>query len=153
MLRSLLIGLVAGQRAMTPLSVLAGAARNGKLDADSPAQLLKNPLLASGAVALAGAEMAGDKMPSAPDRIVLVGLAARSATAAFAGASLAPSGRRAAGAALAVAAAVASSYVGWSLRVRAMRRFGQTATGAIEDAIVLGGGALATRLIALPARG
>ena len=154
MIRPILIGMVAGQRAMTPLSLLAGAARRGELARDVPgARLLANPLVASGAVALAAAEMAGDKMPSAPDRIVLIGLAARSATAAFAGSVLAPAGQRRMGAAVAMAAAVASSYVGWTLRMRAMRRFGQTRTGFVEDAIVLGSGALVTRLIAIPARG
>ncbi|MCW2763528.1 MAG: hypothetical protein JWR85_3729 [Marmoricola sp.] len=154
MLRSILIGLVAGQRAMTPLSVLAGAARRGELDADAPGvALLAQPVVAAGAVALAAAEMAGDKMPSAPDRIVPIGLVARSATAGYAGAVLAPTGQRRLGAAVAVTAAIASSYIGWSLRMRAMRRFGQTATGFVEDAIVLGGGALVTRLVAVPVIG
>jgi uncharacterized membrane protein len=154
MLRSILIGLVAGQRAMTPLSLLAGAARRGDLSAETPgASLLAHPVVAAGTVALAAAEMAGDKLPSAPDRIVPIGLAARTATSAFAGAALAPAGRRKSGAALAVASALASSYVGWSLRMRAMRRFGQAPTGFVEDAIVLGGGALVTRLIATPTRG
>ena len=63
MLRSALIGLVAGQRSLTPLAVLAGAARDGLLpDAPRATRLLGNPLIASGAVALAGLEMAGDKM-------------------------------------------------------------------------------------------
>ncbi len=37
MLASFLIGLVAGQRAMTPLAVLAGAARRGALPTEVPA--------------------------------------------------------------------------------------------------------------------
>jgi uncharacterized membrane protein len=141
LLRSILIGLVAGQRAMTPLAVVAGAARDGKLPADAPlGTLLANPLIASGTVALAASEMAGDKMKTAPDRIVFVGLLARSLTAAFAGAALAPAKERKVAAGVAVAAAIASSYVGFSLRVRAMKRFGQTASGVVEDAIVLGSG-------------
>ena len=47
MLRSLLIGLVAGQRAMTPLALAAGAARRGRLPKDAPARdLLAHPLVA-----------------------------------------------------------------------------------------------------------
>ena len=108
MIRSILIGLVAGQRSMTPLAVLAGAARQGALPEGGPAaQLLKHPAVAAGAVTLAAAEMAGDKMKSAPDRIVLAGLAARLATADFAGAVLAPEGKRPTGALLGAAAAVA----------------------------------------------
>lgn len=141
MLRSFLIGLVAGQRAMTPLAVIAGAARQGKLPEDAVGQkLLSHPLVAAGAVALAASEMAGDKMKSAPDRIILPGLLARAATGAFAGAALAPAGERRVAAVLAGATAVASSFIGWKLRIRAMERYGQTATGVVEDALVLGGG-------------
>src|SRR5690606_21484835 len=87
--------------------------------------------------ALAVAEMAGDKQKTAPDRIVPIGLAARFITSAIVGAALAPRGERLAGAAVAGLTAVASSYVGWKARVTAMDRYGQTATGFIEDAAVL----------------
>lgn len=141
MLRSLLIGLVAGQRGITPLAAIALATRRREMPAALPfQQLFFNPLVAGGVITLAAAEMAGDKMKSAPDRIVPIGLAVRSITSAYAGAALAPKGRRNLGAALAVEAALASSYVGWRLRCAAMRRYGQTATGLVEDAIVAGSG-------------
>lgn len=141
MLRSLLIGLVAGQRGLTPLAAIALATQRREIPADLPLQrLLLNPLIAEGAIALAGAEMAGDKMKSAPDRIVPIGLAVRSVTSAYAGAALAPRNQRALGAAVAVGAALLSSYIGWRLRVAAMQRYGQTATGLVEDAIVAGAG-------------
>lgn len=141
MLRSLLIGLVAGQRGITPLAAVATATRSGAIAPVLPLQkLLLNPVIAAGTAALAAAEMAGDKMKSAPDRIVPVGLAVRSVTAAYAGAALAPRDRRVLGAAVAVGAALASSYVGWRIRCAAMRRYGQTATGFVEDAIVMGSG-------------
>ena len=89
---------------------------------------------------LAAGEMAGDKMKSAPDRIVPIGLATRAVTAAYAGAAVARKDRRALGAAVAVGTALASSYIGWRLRCAAMRRFGQTATGFVEDAAVMAGG-------------
>lgn len=141
MIRSFLIGLVAGQRGIVPLAAIATATRRGEIPADLPFQkLLQNPLIAAGTAVLAAAEMAGDKMKTAPDRIVPVGLAVRSITAAYSGAALAPRGKRAHGAALAVATALASSYFGWRLRCAAMRRFGQTSTGFIEDIVVLGSG-------------
>lgn len=141
MIRSLLIGLVAGQRGITPLASIALATRRRAVPTALPLQgLLHSPLIASGTAALAAAEMAGDKMKSAPDRIVPVGLAVRTVTAAYAGAALAPRGQRALGAAAAVGTALVSSYFGWRLRCAAMRRFGQTATGFVEDAIVLGAG-------------
>lgn len=138
MLRSVLMGLVAGQRSMTPLAVLAAAARRGDLPEDALARdLLAHPAVALGAAALAASEMAGDKLASAPDRIVLPGLVARSITAAFAGAVLAPADRRAEAAVLTAVTALGASYVGFGLRVRAMRRFGQVPTGLVEDAVVL----------------
>lgn len=138
MLRSLLMGLAAGQRAMTPLAALTYAARRGTLaDAAPGRRLLAHPLVTAGAIGLAAAEMAGDKMATAPDRTVLPGLVARTLTAGFAGAVLAPS-RRPLGALLAVAAALASAPLGLDLRLAAMRRAGQVPTGIVEDAAVFG---------------
>jgi uncharacterized membrane protein len=139
MFRPILLGLAAGQRAMTPLAVLTGAARQGKLPADAP-KFLSHPLITAAGVLLAAGEMAGDKQKTAPDRIVPAGLAARSLTSAFAGAVLAGRDRRVQGAVFAAAAAVASSYLGWSARMWAMKRYGQTASGAVEDALVLASG-------------
>ncbi|MBB4619660.1 DUF4126 domain-containing protein [Sphingomonas abaci] len=141
MLRSLLIGLVAGQRGITPLAVLATATRRGEVAAELPLQtLMVNPVIAAGTAAFAAAEMAGDKMKTAPDRTVPIGLAVRGVTAAYAGAALAPRDRRVAGAGIAVIAAIVSAYPGLALRKWAMKRYGQTATGFVEDAIVFGSG-------------
>jgi uncharacterized membrane protein len=150
MLRSLLIGVIAGQRAMTPLALAAGAARQGKLDEGTLPSLLAHPLVSAGTVALAGAEMAGDKMATAPDRTVAAGLIGRTITSAAAGAAFAPRERRVAGAAVATAAALATSFGGLWLRKRAMARYGQTASGFVEDALLVGSG-LAVAL-ALPRR-
>jgi uncharacterized membrane protein len=145
MLRSILIGMVAGQRAMTPLAALAGAASLGTLPHDNAqARLMSRHLPAAGSVVMAAAEMAGDKMRSAPDRTVLLGLIARTVTGGFAGAALAPPKRQLMGAALGIGAAIVSSHVGLASRKRAMRRWGQTSTGFVEDGLVL----LAAHLIA-----
>jgi len=141
MLRSFLIGLVAGQRGITPLAAIAIATNRREVPAALPFQkLFFNPVVTAGATAFAGAEMVGDKMKSAPDRIVPIGLAVRAVTAAYAGAALAPRNQRAAGAAVAVGTALLSSYVGWRIRMASMKRYGQTTTGLIEDAIVFGTG-------------
>lgn len=141
MLRSFLIGLVAGQRGITPLAVIATATRRKEVPAQLPLQtLMLNPVIATGTAAFAAAEMAGDKMKTAPDRTVPIGLAVRGITAAYAGAALAPRDKRVLGAAIAVGAAIASSYVGLAARKWGMRRYGQTATGFVEDAIVFGSG-------------
>ena len=143
MLRSFLIGLVAGQRGITPLAVIATATRRKEIPADLPLQkLMLNPVIAAGTAAFAAAEMAGDKMKTAPDRTAPIGLAVRSITAAYAGAALAPRNRRVLGAAIGVGTALASSYVGLAARKWGMRRYGQTATGFVEDALVFGSGLL-----------
>jgi uncharacterized membrane protein len=138
MLRAILMGLVAGQRSMTPLAALADAARRDTLPHDNAeARLMKLPLIAAGGYAMGALEMAGDKMKTAPDRTVALGLLARSITGAFAGAALSPPRRQLTGAALGMGAAVASSYLGLAARKRAMAHNGQTETGLVEDAIML----------------
>ena len=89
MLPSFLMGLVGGQRAMTPLAAVSVAAARGGLPADSGApRIIASPLVAMAMVLLAVAELGGDKMRTAPDRTVPVGLAARFVTSAVAGAAL-----------------------------------------------------------------
>lgn len=139
MLRSFLIGLVAGSRSMTPLAAVSEAAHRGALPADNGAPWwLGHPLVAAGTKALAGGELMGDKMRTAPDRIVLAGIAARLVTGGLAGAALAPRSRALTGAVLGATAAVAAAYVTFALRMRAMERFGQTQTGLVEDALTVG---------------
>lgn len=139
MLASFLMGLVGGQRALAPLATVAVAAARGELPADNGApKLLAHPVVAAGAVALAVAEMAGDKQKTAPDRIVPVGLAARFVTSAIAGAALSSHRHRWRGAAIGGVTAVIASYPGWRARMKAMEYKGQTPTGFVEDAMVLG---------------
>ena len=146
MLKAFLMGLVGGQRAMTPLAVVAVAAARGELPADNGApRLLAHPLVAAGAVALAIGEMAGDKQKTAPDRVVAIGLAARFVTSAVAGAALVPHRQRWLGAALGGLTAVAASYPGWRARMAAIPEHGQTPTGFVEDAAVLAGAAAIVR--------
>ena len=131
------MGAVAGSRAMTPLAAVTNAARRGALPADNGAPaLLGHPLVAAGAATLAAGELWGDKLKSAPDRLVPSGMIARMMTAGVAGMALAPRRHRFAGGALAMVTAVASSYLTFNARIRAMERHGQTKTGLIEDAIV-----------------
>ncbi len=153
-LRSLLypalIGSVASARSMTPMAALAvarlvGRATPGKL------LLLDHPLFRWGALAMGVGELLGDKMKSAPDRTVFLGLLARMASAGIAGAALAPRGREQSGAVTAVAVAVPMAYATLAGRKQAMARIGQARSGLIEDVLVLAAGvavvALATRLM------
>ncbi len=146
MLAAVRMGLVGGQRAMTPLATVAVAAARGELPADNGApRLLGHPLVAAGAVLLAVGEMAGDKQKTAPDRIVPIGLAARFVTSAIAGAALAPRRQRWLAALAGGTVAVVASYPGWRLRMASMRRYGQTPTGFVEDAAVIAGAAAIVR--------
>ncbi|WDM67149.1 MULTISPECIES: DUF4126 domain-containing protein [Xanthomonas] len=146
LIHSILMGAVAGMRSMTPLAAVANAARSGKLPRDNGAPgLLANPLASAGMLALASGEIAGDKMKSAPDRIVLPGMVARVATGMLAGAALAPRHQRGVAAVLGAAAAVGAAYLTFNLRMRAIERYGQTSTGAVEDAISVGAAALIVR--------
>ena len=148
MLASFLMGLVGGQRAMTPLATVAIAAARGELPDDTGApRLLSHPLVAAGAALMAAGEMAGDKQKTAPDRIVAVGLVARFATSAIAGMALAPRRQRWLGAAIGGATAVAASYPGWRARCAAMARYGQTPTGFVEDVAVVAGAAAIVRTL------
>ncbi len=138
MIRSMVMGAVAGQRAMTPLAAVAVAAARDELPRDNGApKVIGARLVATGAVAIAVAEMVGDKWRKAPDRIVMSGQAARIATGAIAGAALAPREQRTWAALAGAATTVAASQIGWRLRCAAMRRWGQARTGFVEDALVL----------------
>lgn len=151
MIRSLLMGLVAGARSMTPLAVVANAARYGGLPpgGDAP-KFLANPLVSLGATALAAYELVGDKRRSAPDRIIWPAILARAATAAFAGAALVPRRQRYAAAALAGATAVIASYATFTARMQAMEKHSQLSTGLVEDALTVSA-AITAALAPMPA--
>lgn len=138
-LPSVLIGAVASARSMTPMAALATA---HLLHRPTPGRLwlLDKPLFTGGALAMGLGELFGDKMKSAPDRTVFLGLLARVMSAGIAGAALAPRGHERTGAALAVGTAVPMAYLTLAGRKRAMRRIGQTRSGLIEDAVIVTAG-------------
>lgn len=148
LLSSALIGAVASARSMTPMATLAAARVAGRRTPGALA-LLDRPLFKYGALAMGVGELFGDKMKTAPDRTVFLGLLARVMSAGIAGAALAPPGREQAGAAAAVATAVPLAYLTLAARKRAMAQVGQTRSGLIEDALIVAAGiavvALATR--------
>ena len=133
---SLLIGAVASARSMSPMGALAAAHLAGR---STPGRLilLKQPLFTMGALVMGVGELFGDKMKTAPDRTVALGLLARVMSAGIAGAALAPKGRERLGGAIAVATAVPLAYLTLAGRKRAMRRMGQTRSGLLEDAMVV----------------
>ena len=136
LLYSALIGAVASARSMTPMAGIAIARLFGNRTPGKLA-LLDRPLFKLGALVLGVGELFGDKMKSAPDRTVALGLLARVSSAGIAGAALAPAGRERSGAVTAIAAAVPLAYLTLAGRERAMAQVGQTRSGLIEDALVL----------------
>lgn len=137
---SALIGVVASCRSMTPLAALA-AARLAKRNTSGALLLLDRPLFKYGALAMGAGELYGDKMKSAPDRTVFLGLSARVASAGIAGAALAPRGEEKTGAAVAISAAVPLAYATLAARKKAITKIGQTRSGLIEDTLVVALGA------------
>ncbi|SDF77274.1 MULTISPECIES: hypothetical protein [unclassified Duganella] len=140
LLSSVLIGAVASARSMTPMATIATARL---ADRRTPGEvfLLDRPLFKYGALAMGAGELVGDKMKTAPDRTVFLGLLARVMSAGIAGAALAPKGREQAGAVAAVATAVPLAYLTLSARKQAMARIGQTRSGLIEDVLIVAAGA------------
>jgi uncharacterized membrane protein len=139
LLSSVLIGAVASARSMTPMAAIAAARLAGRR---TPGQLLllDRPLFKYGALAMGVGELFGDKMKSAPDRTVFLGLLARMMSAGIAGAALAPRGLEEAGAATAVATAVPLAFATLAGRERAMAKIGQTRSGLIEDMLIVAAG-------------
>lgn len=151
LLASALIGAVASARSMTPMATLAAARLAGRR---TPGELvlLDRPLFTYGALAMGVGELYGDKMKTAPDRTVFLGLLARVASAGIAGAALAPHGREQTGAVVAVATAVPLAYATLACRKQAMARIGQTASGLIEDALIVAAGVAIVTLATRPSR-
>jgi len=149
LLSSALIGAVASARSMTPMATIAAARVVGR-HTTGDLVLLDRPLFKYGALAMGVGELFGDKMASAPDRTVFLGLLARVMSAGIAGAALAPAGREKAGAAVAVATAVPLAYLTLAARKEGMARIGQTRSGLIEDALIVAAGAAVVALATRP---
>ncbi len=149
LLFSTLIGAVASARSMTPMASIAGARLLGRR---TPGRLvlLDRPLFTYGALAMGIGELFGDKMKTAPDRTVFLGLLARVMSAGIAGAALAPRDQEPAGAAAAVATAIPLAYLTLAGRKRAMGRIGQTRSGLIEDALIVAAGVAIVALAVSP---
>ena len=145
---SALIGAVASARSMTPMASIAVARLLGQT---TPGRLvlLDRPLFTAGALVMGVGELFGDKMKTAPDRTVFLGLLARVTSAGIAGAALALRGREQAGAVTAVACAMPLAYLTLAARKQVMVRMGQTRSGLIEDALVV---ALGATIVALAVR-
>lgn len=141
------IGFAAGLRSMTASAALSWAASLGRTRIR---WIPAGPGPRRFATAAALAEMAGDKMPFAPDHRIPPSFAARLAISAVGGAALA--GRNASplsGALAGMAGAVAGTLLGRAARGGTTRSGADWVRGMTEDAVAAG---LATALVCLAER-
>jgi uncharacterized membrane protein len=144
-LLALLIGIVAGLRAMTPPALVAWAAHLGWLDlSGSWLGFLANAWVRWILTLLAIVELVTDQLPSTPSRTVPIQFGARIATGALSGAAVGAAGGAMVGGLLAgIVGAVIGTLGGRALRARLASAFGSDRPAAfIEDAVAIGGALL-----------
>ncbi|MGI4750740.1 MAG: DUF4126 family protein [Janthinobacterium lividum] len=139
------LAIVAGMRTMAPLSALSSYLSKAPLPllAGFPFGFLQKKYVAIGLQALTLVEMAGDKAPDTPARIVKAGLISRGLTGAVIGAALYKSrnGSAIGGAILGGTVAVAATFGSYLLRKKIVESSTVTdpTIGAVEDMIALQG--------------
>jgi uncharacterized membrane protein len=140
---SLLIGVVAGLRALTPLAAVSWAARLGWLHLDNTwlafLGYAATPYIFS---VLAIGELINDKLPKTPSRKAPPGFIARIVTGALCGAALGAASQSLVGAAAAGAiGAVAGTLGGYEFRSRLVKATGgkDLPIALLEDVIAIGG--------------
>ena len=143
-LAALLLGAIAGLRAVTPVAAVCWAAALGRLNLTGTPLAILDSLLAAGiATIAAGFELFSDKLPKTPSRKVPVQFGARVLMGGLAGAAVGMSaGALLLGAVLGVLGAVAGTYGGAAARARMAAAFGSDRPAAlIEDLVAVGGAA------------
>jgi uncharacterized membrane protein len=144
-LLALLIGIVAGLRAMTPPALVAWAAHLGWIDlSGSWLGFFANTWVRWILTLLAIVELVTDQLPSTPSRTVPIQFGARIATGALCGAALGAAGGAMLGGLVAgIVGAVIGTLGGRALRARLAAAFGSDRPAAfIEDAVAIGGALL-----------
>ena len=138
---ALVIGIVAGLRAMTAPAAMAWAAASGGLTLDgSPLVFLGWRFTPWVLTLLAGGELITDQLPSTPSRKVPVQFGTRIVSGALCGAAIGlDQGSAAAGPALGIVGAVTGTLGGAWARGRLAAAFGSDRPAAlIEDAVAIG---------------
>lgn len=137
---------IAGMRSLSAPALLSHALQKSPFLTleSSPLRYLQSEPVATGLKVMAASEMAGDKIPGIPDRIIPPILLSRAASGALVGATLytAHKGKVVQGALIGAAVAVAATYLSFYLRksLTENTRLPDAAFAALEDAIVLTGG-------------
>ena len=144
---ALLIGVVAGLRAMTPLAAISLAAWLGWIDLSaSPLSFVGHIITLIVLVLLAIGELVTDQLPNTPSRKVPMQFGARIVVGAIAGGLL--TGDWIVGLVLGAIGAVIGTYVGADLRGRLAKAFGRDLPAAlIEDVVAVLGAILIVYLV------
>ena len=144
-LAALLLGVIAGLRAMTAPAAVCWAVALGRLNlAGSPLAFLEVSAVPWIASALALGELITDKLPKTPSRKVPVSFGARILTGGFSGAAVGlASGALLPGLVLGAVGAVIGTLGGAAARGRLAAALGRDLPAAlIEDLVAVGGAAL-----------
>ncbi|WP_029909838.1 DUF4126 family protein [Caulobacter sp. UNC358MFTsu5.1] len=142
---ALLIGVVAGLRALTAPAAVAWGAHLGLIPLQgTPLAWLGGSIATWVFTALAVLELVGDQLPKTPSRKVPVQFGTRIASGAFCGAAIGMLGGAWIGGAIAGAVgAVIGTLGGADVRARLAKAFGKDLPAAlIEDVVAVGGAAL-----------
>lgn len=142
----IVVGLIAGMRsALAPAitSHLLSRSKTKNLEA-SPMAFISSGTTATILKVCAAGELVADKLPFAPARTELLGVAARCVSGGVSGGALAKSNRKNGwmGAMLGATAAIAATYVCYHLRKNIVKYSGicDPVIGASEDILALGAG-------------
>lgn len=138
---ALVIGIVAGMRAMIPLAAVAWLAALGAVSVDGTwLSILGWRFTAPILSFLALAELVADQLPSTPSRKVPVQFGARLFSGGVAGAALGlAAGSWLIGLLLGVAGAIIGTLGGAAIRARLAKAFGRDLPAALlEDAVAIG---------------
>jgi uncharacterized membrane protein len=144
-LLALLLGVVAGLRAMTAPAAVSWAAYLGWLDLSGTWLAFLGSIWATVILTLlALVELVTDQLPTTPSRTVPVQFGARVLTGALSGAAVGTAGSSLAGGLIAgVVGAVVGTLGGRAFRARLASAFGSDRPAAfIEDAVAVGGALL-----------
>lgn len=142
---ALLIGVIAGLRAMTAPAAVAWGAHLGLIPlAGTPLAWLGGAIAPWVFTALAVLELVGDQLPKTPSRKVPPQFITRVVSGAFCGAALGlPAGVWIAGAVLGAIGAVIGTLGGADIRGRLAKAFGKDLpAGLLEDVVAVVGAAL-----------
>lgn len=144
---AILIGVVAGLRAMTPLAAISWAGYLGWIDfSGTQVSFIGHILTALILTLVAIAELVSDQLPNTPSRKVPMQFGARIVVGAIAGALL--PGNWIIGLILGAVGAVIGTYVGADIRARLAKAFGRDLPAAlIEDVVAVAGALLIVYLV------